>query len=234
MGRERDWQEESLTETSVGHGAQASQRSLHTMSFGTFGTENLEQGVRRLLRVIVNLTTDVSRPQREYIELLGQLKILLPVSHELGNAAHKQNRGQLADPSQDHLWDSVRIISERCVRDTMDPLEEQLEQDWNFSQCRGPTPYQQELSRNATSLSKVLKALYYQTAVFSVLQKAINLGADRQTSRSDGSLEEAYERAAPIWHLASKLESELSQALPYVTPLSGLLYLLPQYSISVS
>ncbi|KAI1100873.1 hypothetical protein F4804DRAFT_32516 [Jackrogersella minutella] len=191
---------------------QRSQSSLRSLPFGDFGTEGLHQCAIGLSTLLEEFATEVSRPQTEIIDLLGQLKILLGVSHELNNGAFDQNQGQTSDPTQDQLWQSVNIISQRCCNDTIGPLHDNLE---NIKTHHNPDPALYQLLLPQEDLQfyqNVLQALRYQTAVFSVLQKAIYLGILKMNFDSEDNAKIAYDVASTISHLASRLTSELKQA----------------------
>ncbi|KAI1401228.1 hypothetical protein F4819DRAFT_459179 [Hypoxylon fuscum] len=204
--------EEQLSQYTSVREAQRSQSSSRSLPFGDFGTEALHQCAIGLSTLLEEFTTEVSRPQTEIIDLLGQLKILLGVSHELNSGAFNQNQGQTSDPTQDQVWEAVNIISQRCCNDTMGPLHDGLERIKNLH-SHDLAPRQFLLPHEEILLCQdALQALQYQTAVFSVLQNAIHLGILKRHLDSEDNPKAAFDVAAAISHLVSRLTPELKQA----------------------
>ncbi|KAK9421292.1 hypothetical protein SUNI508_05830 [Seiridium unicorne] len=199
----------SPVETLVENEPRSSQTSLSSRSFGTFGTANLERRITNLLFLLVDMTSAAPLQHRTLPDLLHQVNNLKTISDALSKSSAEQGLQGYPDATQDQLWDSVRIISDRCCDDVLLPLREKFEQESNGS-LRAPSRPEKGWTFELT-YETTLQLLHYQTGVLQVLHKALQLGTERRKARRGSIPQIVYDIASTITPLVAKLVSELDQ-----------------------
>ncbi|KAH6643418.1 hypothetical protein BKA67DRAFT_134730 [Truncatella angustata] len=194
----------SPTATLINDGTR-SQSSIHTMSFGNFGTEKLSGDVKKLLGILEAL----NRPQKEFRNLLGQLKALFTVIQNLSDGALEYSLDGIPDPAQDRLWHAVGNISEQCCN-TMEPLEHSFEQELlNTRAFQSSQP--SLLHEPSWPYNENIVAICVHTDVLSVLQKAIKLESMKKQTGPGDMPDAAYTLASTISHKASTLVADIDE-----------------------
>lgn len=191
------------------------------------GTEALYHAACNILKSLL-LLTRVARPQNHVFRLHTQAKLLEEVCHDLEEEALGQRRdprGSLALSAADkfhlhRLWESIKIVSERCYTDSVSPLQDRLRRI--VEPYPDPSEFEKKLRLPLQDLEwydRTAQLLKDQTDTLKVLRTAVSLAYYKSDVDYGGGLSPAArEAAATIQSLISNLKYDLDRGPRYEIP----------------
>lgn len=208
--------DESLPGPLMRPSPEARSSSSLTSPISEFTTEALH-------KVVGNVYNDlfcfmqVSRIQKQVKDLDGQVTMLRSVSEDLLGEAASPGRSSILGLSTagqfhwDQLWHSVNVVGDRCLNDTLSPLQDRLK--GVLAGCAGSPEYGVKLRIPGDELGwygDLFKALNYQAKTLEVLLAAIRLARHSNKVDAEGGLSrDTRENVSILQSLTSVLRQRL-------------------------